>query len=157
MIYESGCRLSEIASLTPNSITFNEYGAQIQVKGKTGQRATVNIIWFANALRQFLEKHPNRDNPSSFLWYWYNGRDELEPLGAGAIRKRLERACEAAHIRHINPQLLRHSRGTELAKELPEQTLKAIMGWTPDSKMAKRYVHKTPTNYVKTIYCFPCI
>ena len=37
--------------------------------------------------------------------------------------------------------MFRHTRLTELAKELPEQILKQIAGWVPDYKMAKTYLH----------------
>ena len=41
----------------------------------------------------------------------------------------------------IYPHLLRHSRLTELAKELTEQELKVFAGWVAGSNMAQIYVH----------------
>ena len=41
------------------------------------------------------------------------------------------------HPRH----LFRHTRMTELAKTLPEQTLKQLAGWSGSSTMAEVYIH----------------
>jgi ribosomal protein L40E len=55
---------------------------------------------------------------------------------------RLKRLCKKVGInKRIHPHLFRHTRLTELAKELPEQILKQIAGWVPDSKMAQVYLH----------------
>ncbi len=55
---------------------------------------------------------------------------------------RLKNLCKRVGIRkRIYAHLFRHSRLTELAKELPEQVLKKIAGWVPDSDMAQVYLH----------------
>jgi integrase/recombinase XerD len=141
LMYESACRVSEITSMTPNSVTFNNYGAKIQVKGKTGQRV-IPIVWNAGLLKQFLENHPNKNNPDSFLWYYQDEKGEYHGVNSDMLRMRLRRACQRLGIKkNVHPHLLRHTRLTELAKDLPEQTLKAYAGWTADSKMAQTYIH----------------
>jgi hypothetical protein len=141
ILYESGCLVSEITSMNLNSVSFNTYGARIQVKGKTGQRA-IPIVWYANMLRQLLEDHPNKNRPDSFLWYYRDYFGNTLPINSNILRTRLKRACKKIGIaKKVYPHILRHTRLTELSKGLPEQTLKLLAGWTADSKMAKMYIH----------------
>jgi len=111
------------------------------VKGKTGQRI-IPIVWFANLLRQFIEAHPFKNNPEASLFYYKNREGMFVPLKYSTFRMRLKRLCERVGItKRIHPHLFRHTRLTELAKELPEQVLKQVAGWVADSQMAKTYVH----------------
>lgn len=141
ILYESGCRIGEILNLQIKNVSFNNYGARLVVKGKTGQRV-VPIVWYANLLRQFIESHLFKDNPEAPLFYYKNREGRLLALSYSVFRMRLKRLCEKTGIRkRIHPHLFRHTRLTELAKELPEQILKQIAGWVPDSKMAQTYLH----------------
>ena len=141
LLYESGCRIGEILSLQIKDVSFNEYGAKLVVKGKTGQRI-IPIVWFANLLRQFIEAHPFKNNPEVPLFYYKNREGIFVPLKYSTFRMRLKRLCERVGItKRIHPHLFRHTRLTELAKELPEQVLKQVAGWVADSQMAKTYVH----------------
>ncbi len=139
ILYESGARVGEILGLKKQNVSFNTYGARLTVSGKTGQRV-LPIIWYAGMLRQFLELHPYKEEKMPL---WYMKLDsKVAPLSYEAIKMRLERLRKKAGIsKRIYFHLLRHTRMTELAGELPEQTLKALAGWTGDSKMAATYVH----------------
>jgi integrase/ribosomal protein L40E len=141
LLYESGCRIGEILSLQIKNVSFNNYGAKLIVKGKTGQRV-IPIVWFANLLRQFVEAHPFKDNPEAFLFYYKNSKGQIVPPTYSVFRMRLKRLCKKVGInKRVFAHLFRHSRLTELAKELPEQILKQIAGWVPDSKMEQVYLH----------------
>jgi integrase/ribosomal protein L40E len=141
LLYESGSRIGEILSLQIKNVSFNNYGAKLVVKGKTGQRV-IPIVWFANLLRQFIEAHPFKNNPEAFLFYYKNREGKLVPLKYDVFVKNLKNLCKKVGInKRIHPHLFRHTRLTELAKELPEQILKQIAGWVPDSKMAQTYLH----------------
>ncbi len=141
LLYESGCRIGEILSLKIQNVSFNQYGARLLVHGKTGQRV-VPIIWFANLLRQFLEVHPLKDDPEAPLWFWEDKEGNIKPMRYEQFRARLKRLCKRVGIKkRIWFHLFRHSRLTQLAKDLPEQVLKQISGWVPDSRMAKVYMH----------------
>ena len=141
LLYESGCRIGEILSLKIQNISFNQYGARLLVHGKTGQRV-VPIIWFANLLRQYIESHPLKDNPEAPLWFWEDKEGNVKPIRYEQFRARLKRLCKRVGIKkRIWFHLFRHSRLTQLAKDLPEQVLKQISGWVPDSKMARVYMH----------------
>ncbi len=141
ILYESGARIGEILSLKIKNVTFNEYGARILVRGKTGERI-IPIVWFANSLAQFIESHPLKEKPEAFLWFYFDKNNQIKPLKYEIFRARLKRLCKKVGIKkRIYTHLFRHTRLTELAKELPEQLLKVLAGWSPDSKMAKTYIH----------------
>lgn len=53
--------MGELASLRIKNIEFNEYGAAVKVRGKTGERR-VMIVSFASLVAKWLEMHPRRDD-----------------------------------------------------------------------------------------------
>ena len=141
ILYESGARISEILGLKIQNVSFNQYAARILVHGKTGQRV-IPIVWFANLLREYIESHPYNSNPEAPLFYHITKDGRVIPLPYNIFRMRLKNLCKRVGIRkRIYAHLFRHSRLTELAKELPEQVLKKIAGWVPDSDMAQVYLH----------------
>jgi integrase len=140
LLYESGARISEVLDLKIQNVEFNSYGAKIYVKGKTGQRV-IPIIWYANELRHFIESHPNKADAASPLFFDVLN-SKIIPLKYDNFRYRLIRICRSAGInKRIYAHLFRHTRMTELAKTLPEQTLKALAGWSGSSNMAQTYIH----------------
>jgi hypothetical protein len=54
-------------SLKVKHIFFDEYGAQLIVNGKTGQRR-IRIIASVPYLTEWLNKHRDKDNPEAPLW-----------------------------------------------------------------------------------------
>lgn len=101
----------------------------------------IPIVWFSNLLKQFIESHLFKDKPESYVWFVQRS-GMIKPLTYPAFKIRFKRLCERVGInKRIYFHLLRHSRLTELAKEFPEQVLKQIAGWNPDSKMARTYIH----------------
>ena len=140
LLYETGARVSEILDLKVQNIEFNSYGAKLFVHGKTGQRV-IPIVWYARDLRQFLLTHPNKDKPETNLFCIRNDGQML-PFEYPNFRKQLGIVCKRAGInKRIHAHLFRHTRMTELAKTLPEQTLKQLAGWSGSSTMAEVYIH----------------
>lgn len=137
LIYESGCRIGEILALRINQVKFDEYGAQLYVDGKTGFRR-VRIISSVPYLTEWLNKHPQKDNPNAFLWI----SKGQELWSYGAVFTMLQRVAKKAGItKKVNPQNFRHSRATYLANFLTEAQMKEYFGWVQGSDMASIYVH----------------
>ena len=140
LLYETGARVSEILDLKIQNVEFNSYGAKLFVHGKTGQRV-IPVVWYARDLRQFLLTHPSKDKPESNLFY-IKKEGQMLPFEYPNFRKQLGIVCKRAGInKRIHAHLFRHTRMTELAKTLPEQTLKQLAGWSGSSKMAEVYIH----------------
>ena len=154
-LYESGCRVGEIASLKIGDINYDEYGASLIVNGKTGSRR-VRLIFSVPILASWINVHPEKNNPSAPLWvvlgttknitkngtskqYKYDWNYEMK---YGAIASMMRRVAKRAGItKKVNPHAWRHARATFLANKLTEQQLKHLFGWGQSSRMAATYVH----------------
>jgi len=57
VLYDSGCRVGELAGLQLKHVSFNKYGAQLILQGKTGMRRVLLIFAYPYLLT-WLENHP---------------------------------------------------------------------------------------------------
>lgn len=135
---ESGCRVSEIGTRQIKHISFEQYGARITVDGKTGMRKIL-VINSAPYLQQWINNHPNNNNPEAPLWH---NPQKNGFLSYTRISHILKRAAKKAGIKKkVHLHLLRHSRATKLASIMSDGQLKTYLGWTAGSKMAGIYIH----------------
>jgi site-specific recombinase XerD len=141
VMYESGCRIGELLSMSLKHVTFDEYGAQLIVKGKTGMRR-VRIIAASPLLANWIENHPLRGNPEAPLWVMLGVRNKHQNMTYNAVRVMLNRLGKKAGIKKkVNPHNFRHSRATYLAKHLTEAQMSQYFGWVQGSDMPSTYVH----------------
>ena len=139
VLYESGCRVGEILTLKIKNVAFDNLGAKITVFGKTGSRR-VRLVSSESYLKEWLNLHPGKNNPESYLWTKSDGRGKM--VSYTQIRLLLKRNAKRAGIlKRINPHSFRHARASYLANHLTESQLKEVFGWTQGSKMAAVYVH----------------
>ncbi len=137
VLYESGGRIGEIGNLRIKDIKFDEYGAIIQVHGKTGSRI-IRLVQSAPYLMKWLNNHPYSENRSCYVWIKKDG----EFLNATTMSGILKNSAKRAGVnKRIFPHLFRHSRATFLASHLTESQMKNVLGWSQDSGMAGIYVH----------------
>ena len=155
-LYESGCRIGELASLRIGDIHFDEYGAYMVVSGKTGSRR-VRLIFSAPILASWINVHPEKNNLKAPLWVVIGTTKicakDVEAkskyknnwsyaMKYAAIAKMLKKTANKAGIeKRVNPHAWRHARATFLANKLTEQQLKHLFGWGQSSTMAATYVH----------------
>ena len=141
VLYESGCRIGEIASLQLKCVSFDEYGAVLIVDGKTGMRR-VRLISSVHLLTSWLGYHMDRQNPNAYLWIKLT-RQRGKPLDYDAIRIQIFKIARKAGVKkRVNPHSFRHARATELARlGLNQAQMSAYLGWVPDTNMAATYIH----------------
>lgn len=137
VLYESGCRISEVGTMRIRNIAFDEYGMQVLVSGKTGARR-IRLINSVPYLQAWLNEYPFNKNPDSCVWAKKDGGIVTYTRLATIIK---DVAKKAGIRKRIYPHLFRHSRATFLAKHLTEAQMKDYLGWTQSSKMAAIYVH----------------
>ena len=140
-LYETGCRIGELLNMKIKNISFDEYGCRISVTGKTGNRR-VRLIEYSKDLLAWLDSHPFKNNPESYVWVCLNKPSPEHMLSTTAVNNLLKDLARRCNIsKPIHPHVFRHARATHLAKHLPEAIMKQLFGWTQDSKMAGVYYH----------------
>ena len=139
VLYESGVRLGELLSLKLKNVQFDKYGAILSVNGKTGYRR-VRVVSSTPYLTDWINNHPDKDNPESPLWITNDYRKKQ--IGYGRIRALLLSIKKRTNVKKkVNAHNFRHSRATFLANHLTEAQLKEMFGWVRNSDMASIYVH----------------
>lgn len=140
ILYESGCRIGELLTVRIKDVEFDEYGAFLNVTGKTGPRR-VRIIKSVPLLTIWLNCHKYSKNPNAPLWIRLNN-PEMKFMATPTVRSFLKKVVRKAGIdKRVHPHLFRHSRATHLASQIPESLLKKHMGWVQNSDMTATYVH----------------
>ncbi len=142
LLYETACRRGEFLQLRIKhvEVTNKDYGFITVPMGKTDSRK-IPIIYSLPHLQNWLNSHPLRDNPDAPLFVT-QGSHLNRCLSADAMITVLKEAKNNSGLKkRMYPHIFRHSRLTELGKELKEQELKKFAGWTGSSDMARIYVH----------------
>ncbi len=140
-LYESGCRISELAGLLMKHLVFDEYGTQIIVDGKTGMRR-IRLIASTPYLSVWKNNHPFKDRPDGALWISVGTRDHGEMMKYETFRSLLKNIAKRAGVtKRINPHSFRHARATHLSKHLKEFQMNQYFGWVQGSDMPRTYVH----------------
>ena len=137
VLYESGCRLGEVAGVKLKDVTSDQYGIVIIVHGKTGDRR-VRLIDSVPDLIQWMNVHPDKNGEFLFV-HERSAKKRLEEKGIYLVIKKLTR--KAGIKKRVHPHLFRHTRSTHLAKDFTDSELKIMQGWTPGSRMTEIYVH----------------
>jgi integrase/ribosomal protein L40E len=137
---ESGARPGEVLTLRVRSITFDEYGAVIVVRGKKGERR-IRLVVSAPYLAAWLDIHPHRQNPDAPVWVNIGTTNHGHPYDYYAARKLLRELALRAHVgKRVNPYSFRHSQATYMANFLTEAQMCEFFGWKQGSKMPSVYV-----------------
>lgn len=152
LLYESGCRISEILTMRIKHVSFDELGAKIVVNGKTGMRK-IPIVSSTPSLAAWYEIHPSRDEPDAPLWVSIGTRNKGEPIKYHVVRGML--VCLAWKIglkKKVNPHLFRHSRATHVANHFTEAQMNQYFGWIQGSEMPSTYVHLSGRDINDAVY-----
>jgi len=154
VLYEGAPRPGELLRMQVQDVVFNKEYVKINVRGKMERKQGDRTIYLFNSydpLKEWLEEHPTAKLDKTAP-VWINGKDVIHkgeltreacgPLPLYMLTKLLRRMTKAAGLKkNVYPYLFRHSRGTELYKQIGEAMAKKYMGHSPDSKMARVYLH----------------
>lgn len=151
VLYESGCRISELLNLNIGDVELTDYGFRLHVEGKTGRRV-VPIINAAIYLREWLSVHPKLDDESAPLFITFehgHWGQRLTYYGAREIIKRLAKI--AGLKKRIRLHLFRHTRATDVAPLVKEAVMRALFGWSKSSPMPSVYTHLSGADVEETM------
>lgn len=141
ILYESGCRASEILDLKIKDLNFDEYGAVLIVNGKTGSRR-IRLVSCVQELKAWLNVHPKKNEPQAPLFCALTKNNKGNPLNDSSLNFIVHEIAKKAGInKRVYPHLFRHTRATHLAKFMTEQELKVYFGWARNSDMTSVYIH----------------
>jgi hypothetical protein len=119
-------------------VSFDQYGAIINVAGKTGARR-VRLVTSGPYLQEWINKHEFNYDPDKYVWIL---KSTGEIMSYSRLADIIKSTAKAVGIKkRMYPHLFRHSRATFLANKLTEAQMKQYLGWTQSSKMAAVYVH----------------
>ena len=141
-LYDSGCRIGEILTLRIRDLQNDQWGTVLHVTGKTGERMVRIVGDSVPYLREWVNNHPGRNDPSAMVFVSVAGNDYGRPMNYDEMIKALRRAKKRAGInRRIHPHLFRHTRASLLASKVAEAPLESQMGWIHGSRQTRTYVH----------------
>jgi integrase/recombinase XerD len=153
-LYETGCRIGELAGLQNKDIHFDNYGAIFIVNGKTGMRR-VRAINSAPYLSAWLDVHPRKLDPNAPFWIRMGGIGRTNGLEGNncrqlmypALTMRIKRIAKRAGIqKRVYNHLFRHTSATEKSGILTDSMMDEYFGWIQGSRMTRIYVHRSGKN-----------
>ena len=124
MDYESGARASELLDLKVSDIKFDEYGAVVMLKGKTGQRR-VRLVSSVGDIKTWLNNYPKKIDENTPLFCTLRGDMSMVSSSLNFIIKKISK--RAGIEKRVFPHLFRHTRATHLAKHLSDQQMKIVV------------------------------
>jgi len=148
LLYESGCRIQEACTLTWSDLTFDKYGVQMNVQGKTDKPRYVRLAMAAEYMSAWKRDYP-RDfaaEGDALVFVTHNqwkSRGTSLPMSYEPTRELIIGMAKRAGItKRVRPHLFRHSRITHLLQQgYPESIVKMVMWGTLKTDMLGTYGH----------------
>ena len=139
---EGGFRVGEILTAKVGDVTFDQHGARLMVRGKTGFRP-VRLITSAPLLARYMQEHREKGNPESPLWLSSSKRySDPRPICYHSIVRMLKEVAKNAGVKkRIHTHIFRHTAATRDARFLTEAELRIKYGWDRSSDQPATYVH----------------
>jgi len=137
LAWDAGPRGGELKSLRYGDISDHDYGLQVSVDGKRGQRS-VTLIPSVPYVQRWLDDHPSKEGTDP-LW---SKLSKPERISSRMLYKALEECAERADVGlPVTPTNFRKSSASYAASEgLSQAHLEDRYGWVRGSDAAARYV-----------------
>jgi integrase len=142
-LWDTGCRLDEALSLNVGMIKFDQYGGNVKINGKTGERTNwlIDCVPFMEA---WIAAHPKRTDQEAPLFLTYSrygfGSRRLNERTVQNLCKVIQR--NSGVKTRVYPHGFRHARATDRAREgFTEMELRIMFGWSKSSNMPSVYIH----------------
>lgn len=141
VLYESGCRIGEIATLKWSDVRFTEnQTAAINTSKKTGKPRYIPIVSARSYLATWKADYPGEPYGDSLVFLTNNTHGPLQY--AGVVKQIRKIATRAGIKKHVTPHLFRHSRITHLLRKgVPEPVIKKMMWGHLNTDMLQTYGH----------------
>ena len=128
LLVGTGLRVGELLALKVGDLTVKSHTGKVVVRmGKHGGYREIPLtLKVRKALKAYLDRHPQKDNPEALVW--------TSPRGAlstrSAVLRMLEKYATAATIAPFGPHALRHTFASQYLKANPGDLrgLAALLG-----------------------------
>lgn len=141
VLYESGCRIGEVARIRWRDIVFDKYGIKLYVRDqKTDKRRYVRLTISSEYIAQWkADYHPGTPAGDALVFQTFKGR----PLDYIQANRIIKRAKERAGIeKNLHPHIFRHSRITHMISQgYQESVIKKAMWGNVGTEMFRTYVN----------------
>lgn len=139
VLYASGGRVSEVASLTREMVLDGRID-EVHLTGKGGQPRVILLTPEAMQAVQAYVAERQDDHPGLFISH---GRGHGKPLGRGTLWSVVKTAARALGLhKSTSPHSFRHYRATQLLNEgMPLESVQAYLGHQDISTTRKVYAH----------------
>lgn len=148
--YDGNFRIGEVLSATIQDLTIHRRYMDLSYRRSKTKAGTKTLTISAPHLTEWLEHHPDHDNPKSPLFMTYDKRySRWGPILPSTYRKAIKRYAKKAGIKKsVWPHLLRHSRTTQLLdSKVPLRIVEKSGGWRRGSRAFRRYDHLSDRDY----------
>ncbi|HDR74085.1 MAG TPA: integrase [Methanoculleus sp.] len=142
VLYESGCRIGELARLTWNRVRFDAYGAVLIIDDtKCATERYVRLVMALPYLATWRNDYPYDPKGEALVFITRQHR----PLQYGTVSQLLLDLSERAGLdKHITAHIFRHSRITHLISQgMNESVIKLMMWGNINTNMFATYAHLT--------------
>ncbi|MBN1194550.1 MAG: tyrosine-type recombinase/integrase [Methanomicrobiaceae archaeon] len=140
LLYESGCRIGELARLTWDRIRFDEYGLVLTIDDtKCHQQRYVRLVLAQPYLAAWRQDYPHEPTGKHLVFITH----QHKPLAHGTIYQHLYKLAKRAGItKKVTPHIFRHSRITHLINQgMKESVIKLMMWGNINTNMFATYAH----------------
>lgn len=152
LLYETGARIGEVASMRIKDISFDDYGAVVWLPRSKTQRRKLRVVYSARYLAEWISNHPLKNDREPHLWVKLGHKNYLKPMQYSDIRMQLKKIADRAGIKkRIYLHLFRHTRATKLLQQVSEVVGAKYMGWTLGTRMIKTHIHLADQDVEKAI------
>lgn len=165
-LLDTGMRLSALLSLRVSDVDFSNNNARLHVnddaeglKGFQGERPLLGASAY---LANWFDVHPARDDDDAALFCalkhsgggFASKRETGDPIAPTTVARQLRRLGEKVGIeKPTHPHAFRHSAVTRMIRDgVPEQQIKWMVGWKPDSTQFERYGHLKDGDHIQAYY-----
>lgn len=139
LLLDTGIRRGELVGIDCDDVNLGYQ--EVTVTGKGGRTRTVPIGGKAAlALRKYLRARSRRSISDEALFTAHRQHRNGWRLTGGGVGEMLSRRSERAGLGHLWPHQLRHTWAHDMLDNgAGEQVVERLGGWSPGSKMVKRY------------------
>ena len=150
ILFDSGARIEEFLNIKLMNITKIDDYYQVRIEHSKTKPRTISLPLCSKELKNWLEIHPDKENPEQYLWAIKNN-GKVEPLTYDAVRMMLNRIGKRILNKRVYPHLLRHSSATYYCNRLNPYQLCYRYGWTMASKQPARYIDREGIQEKETV------